>query len=258
MTTRDDIPRDSTATSSSGDPTSSSGDPTPGTGAVEPGPAPLAVVLGAGPGLGLATARRFGRAGYEVGLIGRSEPALADLGGQLAGEGVGVGWAVADVADPDSLGAALRRFVEHKGRLDVLHHNVSRFRSGRVADVDAADLLADLAVGTASLVTAVRAVLPALRAAGGCVLATGGGTADRPMTGALTLGVQKAALRTLVATLAPDLAEQGVLATTVTVTGTLAEGTAFAPELVADALFDAAEQRHRPVAEWQVVREFRG
>ena len=220
--------------------------------------APVAAVLGAGPGLGLATARRFGRAGYEVALLGRSEPALAELGGSLAGEGIVTGWAVTDVADARSLTRALSAFVDHKGRLDVLHHNVSRYREGRVMEVDAADLLADLAIGTASLVTAVRAVLPALQASRGCVLATGGGAADRPITDALTLGVQKAALRTLVETLAPDLAERGVLATTVMVRGLVAEGTRFAPERVADALFAAAEQRHRPAEEWQTVREYPG
>lgn len=217
-------------------------------------------MLGAGPGLGLASARAFAAAGYDVALVGRRESALAGLGARVQADGHAgdVGWAAADVADPDALTGALERFVGHTGRLDVLHHNVSVYRPGRAADVDAAGLLADVATGVASLLTAVRAVLPALRATGGSVVVTGSVAADRPPVDALTLGVQKAGVRALLEAMAPDLAEQGVHAATLTVRGVLAEGTPFDPDRVARRLLALAEQRHGPRDTWTVVEDFDG
>lgn len=139
---------------------------------------PTIVVLGAGPRLGASVARRFARAGYDVGLLGRREAPLAELGRALQAEGVTVGWAVADVSDPPALTAAIGRFASHTGRVDVLHHNVSVQRDATASRTSADDLLADLACGAASLLTAVRAVLPWMLDAGrGTVLATGSGPA---------------------------------------------------------------------------------
>jgi NADP-dependent 3-hydroxy acid dehydrogenase YdfG len=110
---------------------------------------PVAVVVGAGPGLGLASARAFAAAGHDVALVGRRESTLVDLAATLEadGHGVDVGYTAVDVADADALAAAVRRFAEHGGRLDVLHHNVSVYRPGRLGEVAAAELLADLATG---------------------------------------------------------------------------------------------------------------
>ena len=48
------------------------------------------VIVGAGPNLGFAVARRFGRQGFKVGLISRTQSKLDDLAAQLEGEGIHV------------------------------------------------------------------------------------------------------------------------------------------------------------------------
>lgn len=45
-------------------------------------------LIGAGPGLGLATARRFGAAGHPVALISRSAAHLDGLVAELEGDGI--------------------------------------------------------------------------------------------------------------------------------------------------------------------------
>lgn len=221
---------------------------------------PVAVVVGAGPGLGLATARAFAAAGHDVALVGRRESTLVGLVTTLEadGHGVDVGYAAVDVADADALAAAVRRFTEHTGRIDVLHHNVSVFRSGRLGQVGPADLLADLAVGAVSLLAAVDAARPALRATGGSVLLTGSGVADSPNPAALTLGAQKAAVRALLLGMARDLAGDGIHAATLTVRGVLAPGTPFDPDLVAARLVSLAAERHGPRERWTVSSDFTG
>ncbi|MGF1663198.1 MAG: SDR family oxidoreductase [Kineosporiaceae bacterium] len=194
---------------------------------------PSTVVLGAGPGLGIASARAFARSGHGVGLVARSAERVAAAVDELRAAGHRAHGRAADAADPEGLAAALRELVGELGGLDVLHHNVSRFRAGGVAGTAPGDLADDLAAGAVSLLTAVRAVLPELEATTGTVLATGSGAADRPPADALTLGPQKAALRALVHALAADLAPRGVAVRTLTVRGVIAPGTAFDPDRIA-------------------------
>lgn len=194
----------------------------------------LAVIVGAGPGLGTAVARRLGRAGFAIALIARDEQRLGQLGEALQAEDITTGWTAVDVSDQGELAAAVTRFGGFSGRIDVLHHNAVAFRPARASQLAAAELLADIMVGTASLLTSVAAALPFM-SPGAVVLATGGGSADHPMTSAASLGVQKAAVRSLVTALDQDLRQQGIRAASVTVNGTIAAGTPFAPDRIADA-----------------------
>jgi NAD(P)-dependent dehydrogenase (short-subunit alcohol dehydrogenase family) len=65
------------------------------------------VVVGAGPGLGAAAARRFGREGHPVGLIARSAASLETIAAGLASEGITTATESADVTDEKALTAAL-------------------------------------------------------------------------------------------------------------------------------------------------------
>jgi NADP-dependent 3-hydroxy acid dehydrogenase YdfG len=215
---------------------------------------PFALVIGAGPGLGRSSALRFARAGYDIALVARTEKSVSELAEEVTKAGVDVGWAAVDIADADALGAAVRRFLEHTGRIDVLHYNPSALRMARPRDLTAGDLLADLAVGTAGLLTAVRAALPTLlEQRTGTVLVTGSGAADHPWPDAASLGPQKAAVRNLTQSLAADLKPDGVHVATVTVRGDIAPGTATSPDAVADVLFELAEETAGEPARWRTV-----
>ena len=180
------------------------------------------LIVGAGPGIAAASARRFGADGYAVGLVARREPVLADLGTELRGQGVRTEWSAADAGDPASLGSAVRQLVDALGPVDVLLYNVSVGRQASVEALAPEDLLSDLAAGAVGLQTAVRAVLPGMRErGGGTVLVTGGGAADHPVASLASLGVQKAAVRALAQVQAHALAPDGVHVASVTVRGFL-------------------------------------
>ena len=220
---------------------------------------PIALVIGAGPGLGRSTALRFARAGYDIGLVSRREETVKKLADEVTAVGVDVGWAAADIADADALGGAIRRMAEHTGRVDVLHFNPSAVREARPRDLTASQLLSDLAVGTAGLLTAVQAALPALLAQHtGTILVTGSGVADHPFTGFASLGVQKAAIRNLTQALAADLKPEGIHVATVTVRGDLERGTPTSPDAVADVLFGLARETAGDPANWRTLVELPG
>jgi NADP-dependent 3-hydroxy acid dehydrogenase YdfG len=209
---------------------------------------PVIVVVGAGPGLGAAVARRFGRAGYDVALIARSQERLTALGESLQAEGVTTGWTAVDITDADAFGEAVRRFGGHAGHLDVLHFNPSAFRQKHPLQLTPDELLDDVRLGVAPLLTLVQAARPFLRP-GARVVATGSMAADRPWNEAASLGVQKAALRNLVRSVDATLKADDIRATSVTVKGTLERGTEFDHDRVAEALHAAVTQ---PEDAWRV------
>lgn len=77
-------------------------------------------LIGAGPGLGLATARRFGTAGHSVALIARNTQHLDDLTAELARDGIEARGFAADVLDIESLTAALYAAGTSLGTVEIL------------------------------------------------------------------------------------------------------------------------------------------
>ena len=208
----------------------------------------LIVVIGAGPGIGAAVARSFGKQGYAVALIARSADKLAELGRTLHDERVPAEWSAVDITDQDALTKAITGFGESGGRIDVLHFNPSAFRQKDPLELTPDELLADLRLGVASLLTAVQAARPYL-ASGARIIVTGSQAADQPWNKAASLGVQKAAVRNLVRSIDTTLAPAGIRAASLTVNGTLAPDTPFSTELVAEAIYAMAST---PDDGWQV------
>jgi NADP-dependent 3-hydroxy acid dehydrogenase YdfG len=220
---------------------------------------PHLLIVGAGPGISTATARRFGRDGYAVGLVARRESSLAEVAAELRQDGVPAEWATGSAADPASLAAAVGSLTETLGPADVLLYNVSVGRAAAVPDLTAEDLLADVAAGAVGLQAAVRAVLPGMRQRGsGTVLATGGGTADRPMPALASLGVQKAALRALVEVQAQTLAAEGIHVATAVIRGLVGEAERqIPPSRIADLYAELAAETAGPAESWRTVVDVR-
>lgn len=217
---------------------------------------PHLLVVGAGPGISAATARRLGADGYAVGLVGRRQGALAGLGAELRQSVPHVEWAGADAADPRSLRVAVEALVQRLGPVDVLLYNVSVGRQAAIPDLAPEELLADVAAGAVGLQTAVRAVLPGMRQRGsGTVLVTGGGSADRPIPSMATLGVQKAALRALAEVQARALAPEGIHVATVTVRGLVGDDQQIPPDRVAALYAELVAETAGPPESWRTVVE---
>lgn len=200
---------------------------------------PVYVVLGAGPGLGLSTARRFARAGFSVVLVGQTVEQMEPLAQQLRDEGFPATGKAVNLSDPDDVMRVAVEIGEEHDRVDVLHFNPSLYREKDPLHLSVGELLEDVAVGAAALLPAVQGALEFM-APGARVLVTGSAAADTPYAAAASLGVQKAAVRNLVTSLDATLQPRGVRAVAMQVNGVLAKDGAFAPDAVADALFAAA------------------
>ncbi|MFD0031789.1 SDR family NAD(P)-dependent oxidoreductase [Streptomyces sp. NPDC127172] len=140
-------------------------------------------LVGAGSGLGLATARRFGTASHSVALISRNVEHLDALTAELSRDGVPARGFTADVLDPGSLTTALEAASETLGPIEILQYSpVPRADFMKpVLDTRADDLDAPLGFSVKGPVTCVNAVLPGMRALGrGTLLFVNGGSAVRP------------------------------------------------------------------------------
>jgi short-subunit dehydrogenase len=200
-------------------------------------------VVGMGPGVSAAVARRFAREGYAVGAVARSAHKLELQLAELRDAGVRVASATADTGDIGALRKALTSLQAELGDASVLVYNAAGMTYGALAQLSAEQFAADLAVSVVGAFTAAEQVLPAMRARrSGTLLLTGGGFAFEPMPVMASLGVGKAAIRNLAFSLYADLKDVGVHAATVTICGMVAPGTAFDPDRIADAYWQLHAQ----------------
>ena len=205
------------------------------------------VVLGAGPGLGAAVARRFGREGFTVTLVARHEGTLAALAGGLRDAGVAVATLTADVADPHGFRTSLQELARRTNP-GVVVYNVASVAPDHILSSDVDHLLATYAVDVVGAVTAAQVFTPAMRAAGrGTFLATGGHPSVAPEPRYATLSLGKAGLRAAVSLLHDDLTTDGVHVTGIRIAGAIVPGTALDPERIADAYWALHTQ---PPGEW--------
>jgi NAD(P)-dependent dehydrogenase (short-subunit alcohol dehydrogenase family) len=142
---------------------------------------PVAIVTGAGSGVGRATALKFAREGWRVALLGRRAGALAETILQSAAETRGRLVALpCDLADPEAIADTVREVVRRFERVDVLvnaaGNNVPR-RSLR--DLEPADYNAIMDANINGVFHLVRAVLPVMRRQGGGMVVNIGSEAGR-------------------------------------------------------------------------------
>lgn len=208
-------------------------------------PAPVVIVVGAGPGVSGSVARLYAAHGYRAGLLGVDADVLHEVAAGIGENPQQVRWTKADVTDVEAATTAITQLAGAFGRVDVLHFNPSAFRASDPMRLQVDELLADVALGVGALLTAVQAARPFM-SSGGRVTATGSMAADKPSYEAASLGVQKAGLRNLVHSIDAALAPDGIRAVSVTVRGMLARQGAFTPDRVAQALYAAAHQGESP------------
>ena len=84
--------------------------------------AKVALVTGAGSGIGRHSALALAEAGYGVALAGRRQDALEETA-TLAGTDARMLPVSTDVGDPQAVDALFAQVAEHFGRLDVLFNN---------------------------------------------------------------------------------------------------------------------------------------
>jgi NADP-dependent 3-hydroxy acid dehydrogenase YdfG len=198
------------------------------------------VIVGAGPNLGLAIARRFGREGFAVGLVARTQAKLDDLASQLESEGVAAAGAAADIRDSEALTAAIRSLAERLGEVEVLEFSplpAPEFMKP-ILETTVDDVRGPIEFSILGAVAATRAVIGPMRDAGrGTILFTTGGAAVKPYPLRAGVGISFAGEVAYARMLHDELADSGIHVAHTAVGGRIAPGMDHEPSDVADVLW---------------------
>jgi NAD(P)-dependent dehydrogenase (short-subunit alcohol dehydrogenase family) len=180
----------------------------------------VAAVLGVGPGLGAAVARRFAGEGFGVALMARREESVAGVREEIEGRGGTTLPVSADATDPDSVAAAFELVRGELGDPEVFVYNAGAFQMGGILDLSPEQFDACFRANCAGAFYAARQVLPAMVEAGrGTVLLTGATAALRGSARFSALAVGKFGLRALAQSMAREFGPQGIHVSHVIVDG---------------------------------------
>lgn len=211
--------------------------------------APVCVVAGVGPGLGLAIARRFGKGGFSVALIGRRQSVLSGYANDLAEEGIDVRGFTADLSDEASINDAFEHIKTWNDGIEVLIYNASDMTSDDVTTLSAEMMMKSMRLTLGGAMTCISAALPGMQARGnGTILATSGGLAYNPYPQWAALGAGKAALHNYVGALDKAVVPDGIKAGVVAVCGIVEPGGLFDPDTIAETYWALHE---KPLSDWQ-------
>lgn len=206
-------------------------------------------IIGAGPGIALATAEKFGREGWTIIAGARNAARLDGFVGELRAAGVTVHAVPVDATDPTSLRAAMRLADELARGLGAVLFNAAVVRQQDLFSMTDAEVESDLSINVAGGLHSIRAAAELFGTRGGTILVTGGGLGVTPHAGWASLGLGKAALRNLVQGLAEPMAERNIRIAIATVATLVAPGSAEASG-VADTFWDLA---NGPAGRWEAT-----
>jgi short-subunit dehydrogenase len=204
------------------------------------------LIIGSGPGIGLATAERFAREGYSIVLASRSIANLQRQAQRLSAMGARVTLIEADASKPPQIHDLILRIAE-LGPFTLLYNagvlrydDSGQLRPLPLAKHSVAELQSDMTINLTSALVAVRTAASVMGEHGqGVIMLTGGGFGIDPAPDFLPISVGKAGIRAIARAMFAPLKEQGIHIGTVTVSRLVAADSDASRE-VADAFWDLA------------------
>lgn len=121
-----------------------------------------ALVTGAGKGIGKAVAQALAAEGVNLALLARTEKDLQEVANTLAGSGVKIVYATADVSDRVSVEAAIGKLEAELGSIDILINNAGIGRFGKFLELSPEEWEEVVKVNLFGAYYVIRAVLPGM------------------------------------------------------------------------------------------------
>lgn len=163
--------------------------------AILPGmPSPVAIVTGAGRGIGKATALELSSRGYDCVLVSRSPEPLNELASAIRTATL---VCPADVCDPDAAQKVVSEALARFGRIDAVVNNAGLAPARSIEETDIATWRAVIDTNLSSAFYFAKAAWDALKATRGAIVNLGSEASRDPFPGFLAYASAKAGVNML-------------------------------------------------------------
>nr|WP_298898953.1 SDR family NAD(P)-dependent oxidoreductase [uncultured Altererythrobacter sp.] len=167
---------------------------------------PATLIIGAGPGLGAALARRFARNGDQIILAARNPEGLGDICDDIGAMSI-----ACDASDPDDVQSLFERLDAEGLTLSTMIYNAGYYARGAVTDLDPADVEKVWKINAfGAFLCANQASKRMLESGTGTMLFTGASAGVKGYANSSAFAMGKFALRGLCQSLARELAPQNI------------------------------------------------
>jgi len=122
----------------------------------------VALVTGAGKGIGRATAIALAHEGVNVGLLARTEQDLVEVAKEIEALGVKAAYATADVSSIEEVNAAVEKLKTSLGPVDILINNAGIGKFGKFLELEPEEWKKIIDINLIGVYYVTRAVLPQL------------------------------------------------------------------------------------------------
>ena len=172
----------------------------------------VAIVTGAGRGIGVAYAKALAEEGAKVCATDILDPTrTADIIRQQGGEAIAI---EADVTDPKAVGEMVAEVVKSFGKVDILVNNAALFADlsrGHFMDITSEDWDRVMAINTRGVFECVSAVVPDMRKRKyGKIINIASGTVFKGSTGLCHYVASKGAVIAMTRVMARELGEDHI------------------------------------------------
>ncbi len=212
-------------------------------------------IVGAGPGLGSAIARRFAEAGWSVALVALRQEVVDACLAELERFGVTTVGARADVTDRADVERAFDSIVDALGTPDVVLYNASIYQAEAALELsnEALRLALDIHV-VGALNTSQCAIAAMQQADHGVLVFTVNSLARSPEAMSAALSIGKGAQLNLALSLERELQGTPIHVGVVTVCGPIKVGTAYDPDRLSNVYWELATQEPAHFARDRLVQ----
>jgi NAD(P)-dependent dehydrogenase (short-subunit alcohol dehydrogenase family) len=176
----------------------------------------VALVTGAGSGIGRQVALTLLRRGWKVAGVDRNQEGLEELGRLPAGERRGLVWAVADVTESSNLREEIGKLVRSLGPIDLVVACAGVAGETPAVGMQPEAIARIISINLIGVSNTIAAVLPGMLARRhGHIVAVSSLAGERGLPGQMGYCASKAGLNALMQSLWLDVKDHGIRVTTV-------------------------------------------
>lgn len=173
----------------------------------------VALVTGAGSGIGEAAAKKLAAAGARVAALGRTDDELTDVVNEMRSKGCQAISLVADVSDARAMEQAYQRVEKEWGRLDIVFANAGiNGVWAPIEELTPEEWNRTIGINLSGTFYTIKYAVPLLKRQGGSIIVTASvnGTRIFSNTGATAYSTSKAGQVAMTKMLALEFAQQKV------------------------------------------------